>query len=315
MRIVSPPVQNVVPLKSFPIQKIVPTSVPSQKTPIQEVVTLQVVPVHRIDEIPIPTAPIQQVVSLRITPSMKLIESPVSPCTKTVSELSFFWNPVLEDTNKNVSLLNENESETENENELESEFSFFWIPQEVNEVVTKCALNVTKFTSLKSNPIAIYNVPTLPIQNVSETENTTSPLHLHKTRRFSIHKSKVPLQPKQQFSGTCIINSRQLHVKDRLTGTGWKRRRKKRNSHRSKKVLLHTNSPKMQSPKSQFFTKDPSHIESWKFRKKKTVHSNSSTLIENASWKRRKKKQSLAASLKLSHLWKGPSLKRCLAWK
>ncbi len=52
----------------------------------------------------------------------------------------------------------------------------------------------------------LYIAPIL----ISKTEITSSPPHLNETRRFPTHKSKVPLQMKQQFSGTCIIKSRQL---------------------------------------------------------------------------------------------------------
>ncbi len=289
---------------------------------------------HRSIEIPIPTPSIQQVESLRIIPSKKLIESPVSQYTKIVSELSFLWNPEVENTNENVSSSNEkkNENEIEKENEIEnkseseSEFSFFWISEETNENSSPLTRNSRPLNqSLKSAEVmedsrplksmikssevvvarplkfpvveesneealnenasqaSIQNASTVPRSSpICETfltilttllyivpilisKTTSSPPHLNETRRFSTHKSKVPLQTKQQFSGTCVIKSRQLRpkkrwspvhktkatslslkpqfsgscviksrqlqLKDCFLGTGWKKKRGKRVSH------------------------------------------------------------------------------------
>ncbi len=310
MRIPSPSIQKVIPLKPFPIQRIVTVSVPSQESPIQSVVTLQLAPVHRIVEIPIPTVPIQQIVPLQITPPMKLIASPVSPHTKTIFELSFFWNPEIEITNENTNE-NENEKENENENDNEnennSEFSFFWISQGVNEDIIECASVIAEFTSLPPNPIITCKVASFPIQNVLTMHRVSSfcervvtvlivlvyiapPLisktriitkhesqnkrhesqnmspesslsHFKDTHQFSMHKAKITsLSSKPQFSGSCVIKSHQLHLKDRLMGTGWKKKRK---------VLYHSSSSKELNLKS-FFSKGSS-LMSWRFKKKKSA--------------------------------------------
>ncbi len=356
MRIVPPPIQKVVPLKCFPIQKIVTATVPSQETPIQSVVTLKTAPIHRIVEMSVPSqnTPIQQVVSLQITPPKKLIESPVSPRTNSVSELSFFWDhevEIMNENDENVSLLNENENEIDSDSEFKSctkfisDLSFFWSPEEVNEDVVKCASDIVEFTLLKSNPIVLCRVPTVPIQHVptvhrpspicdafltilivfvyiappliSKTKYTTSP-----PRPFPTHKLKVTPQKKPQFSGSCVIKSRQLRRKGKRvrrqfamekssfrsfrslkdSSRSWKRRKKKRHCISSPKSALSQSLPLKKAV-------------AWKFRKKKPVHSRRPLLKESASWKRRKKKTSLVAGLELSHNGKGPALKRCLAWK
>ncbi len=73
------------------------------------------------------------------------------------------------------------------------------------------------------------------------------------------------------------------------------------------------NSSKKPISELHLFTKDSSCT--WKSRKKKSVHSKGSDLMENESWKCRKKKRSLLASLEFMHVRKGPSLRRNLAWK
>ncbi len=263
MRIVSPPVQNVVLLKPFSAHGIVTTTVPSKETPVQQVVTLQVAPVHRVDEIPIPTAPVQQVVSLQITPSMKLVESPVSLCTNSVSELSFFWDP---DMNENVLLSNENAVEIENESQ--SEVSFFWVSEEVTKDVVECVAGITEFTSLKPKPIVPCKVPTVPIQNVStilvptnqpspicdaflmiltvliyvapilisQTKNTTSPPHLKEPCQLSVQKTEI-LQTKQQFSGTCVTKSRQFCSK-KLRSLSHLKTNRRFSTHKAKVTLF-----------------------------------------------------------------------------
>ncbi len=379
MRIASPPVQKVVLLKPFPVQRIVSTTVPSQNTPVQSVVTLQLAPVHRVVQVSVPSqnTPIQQVVSLRITPPKKLIESPVSLHIKFVSELSFFWSPEVENSNENVSSSNEmknenefkNENEVEVENESESELSFFWISEEVNQDVIQCAPDIVKFTSPISNPIITCRTPTVPVQNVrivhrfspicdafltilitlvyivppliSKTENTTSP-----PRQFSPQKSKVSLQTKQQFSGTCINKSRQfrskkpscskenrlvpvhrtkvipLSTRSQFSGscvTKSRQLRSKDQLSRSKKRVSCQFATKALPYKSFPSAKDSSR--SWKRRKKKRNRTSSSKSVSDQSsllkkkvtaWKRRKKKQFLC---QLSSGLKSSPLKESAAWK
>ncbi len=165
------------------------------------------------------------------------------------------------------------QSEIENETET-SEVAFFWISQKTNEDVVECASDITEFTSLISNPIITCRVSTVPIQNIS-TVHHSSPIcdafmtiltilvciapplisKMHTTsppRRFSIRKTKVP-QTKQQFSGTCVIKSRQLRLKDQLS--------------RSRKRVSRQFATKALPCKSFRSVKDS--FCSWKCRKKK----------------------------------------------
>ncbi len=337
------PIQSVVTLQPAPVHRVVEMSVPSQNTPVQQIVKLQVAPVHRIVETQIPTVPIQQIVSLQLTPPMKLIESPVTPHTESVSKLSFFWDPKVEianESDENVLLPNKNVSSPLEV--LESELSFLWIPQEVNENVAKCAFKQSsEFTLLISNPITTCNVlsvpsvPTVTIQNVptilvstvhqpspicdafltilitlvyivppliSQTKNTTSPPHFKETRQFLTHKTKIiSPQKKPQFSGSCVIKSRQLRRKGKRVRRQFAMEKSSFRSFRS--------------------LKDSSR--SWKHRKKKrhrimslkSISDQSSPLKKVATWKRRKKKCFLTASLELSHIGKGPSLRKIHSWK
>ncbi len=96
--ILSPPVQQVEFLKTAPMQKVIECQIISP--PIQQVVKLKVAPVHKVIETPVPTALIQQVKSLWFSSPMKLISPPVIPHLKPITDLSFFWNPEVEDTNE-----------------------------------------------------------------------------------------------------------------------------------------------------------------------------------------------------------------------
>ncbi len=231
------------------------------------------------------------------------VTPPTKPSLRTenVSELSFFWNPEVENTNGNVSPSNENKNENENDNENEnksdSEFSFFWISKGVTEDVTKCASVIAEFTSLISNPIATCKIPTAPIRNVPTVTLSLSTVSTVPTvptlisySQFSTHQTKVTLSTKPQFSGSCVIKSCQLHWKECLIGTGCKRRRgkrilKRRSLHKSRRLRKRLSYKKETNPKPRPSIQDPSHRASWKFRKKKRVLTRSSPLKESATWK------------------------------
>ncbi len=144
-----------------------------------------------------------------------------------------------------------------------------------------------------------------------------SPIRHEDRTDFPTHIVKSQHIDKWYIKITSSFKSHQLRWKDRLTGTGWKKKRKNRNSHCSKKVLSHKKRSHVlyysSSSNPKPFLSTDSSFTSWKFKKKESAQS--SPLKENTSWKRRKKKQPLTASLDLSYLWKGPSLWRCPAWK
>ncbi len=148
----------------------------------------------------------------------------------------------------------------------------------------------------------------------------SSPSHEKRNRRRPVRKDKVTSLPmKPQFSGSCIIKSRQLLWKDRFTGSGWKKKREKRSSRQSvkksspHKLLRYTKESgfkKKPSLEPHHFVK--SSLATWKFRKKKPAHSRRFLLKESVSWKRRKKKSNLKF---VCDLKSSSPLKESIAWK
>ncbi len=158
--IASPPIQKVIPLKAHGPYKV--TAVRILSPLIQEVVSLKAFPSRKITTTTVPSqeTPVQQVKKLWIGPPMKIVSSPVSPRTKLITDLSFFWNPKVEDSNEITSSLAFLQPKPD------SELSFFWVPEETNEITTKNAPEITKFTTLKAKPIITFKVPSPPIQRV-----------------------------------------------------------------------------------------------------------------------------------------------------
>ncbi len=79
---------------------------------------------------------------------MKFISSPVSPHTKPISDLSFFWIPETEDMNKVASSMKINTFPSSPRPKLEPKFSFFWESE-----ATKNEPQVTKFSAPVLIPI------------------------------------------------------------------------------------------------------------------------------------------------------------------
>ncbi len=134
-----------------------------------------------------------------------------------------------------------------------------------------------------------------------------------------VHRIKVTsLSMKPQFLGSCVIKSRQLRSKDRLCRTGWRKRKGKRVSRQY--------TMEASSYKSLRSIKDSSH--SWKHRKKKrhritsskSVSDQRSPLKETVTWKRRKKQRCSRkwlydVSLRKVCAWKWRKKKRCCSRK
>ncbi len=298
IKIPLPPIQKVISLKPFPVQRIVTTSVPSQETPIQQIIKLQVAPVHKVVEVSVPSqnTPIQQVMSLQITPPPSTQVEPEVPSWKSTVKSWF------------KSFAN----------------SLFKSPVTGSAVESSVEISETS-EKTKLTP---------------QTKQQFSGTCIIKSRQLhpkilSTYKTKaISLSMKPQFSGSCMNKSHQLHSKNRLCGTGWKKRREKRvphhrfmkeslhKSHRSKKRSLRKNRrksvcvPSWKSPNLKpLLSDEESSLFSWKFRKKKPVCSRSSPLNEIASWKRRKKKTSIVTKPKFMHVRKGLSSRKSLAWK
>ncbi len=304
--------------------------------PIEKVVCFSAsVPVpQKTVAIPIVLSPIQQVKSLRIASPTKIATPPVSSRPTPTSNFSFFWDPKAEEAEK-VAL--ESTPQVENLSaSVPNQVSISQVAtvpiQEVSILQASTPMLVSG-VSITSAPVqristlcaaspipivktSVAKVPTdlifssfTPKMIVTSLRNTSSlqssPFGFKENRQFPVHKSKVtPHRKKPQFSGTCVNKSRQLRPKVRFVGSGWKRMREKLVSVRKRKTSA-------RKDESLGFAKSPPCKNSWKHRKKKTVHFRRSVLKEDVTWKRKMKRSlykfdpdSRSSHLRKSRTWK-----------
>ncbi len=253
MRIVSPPVQKVISLTPFPAQRIVTTSLPSQKVPVQSVVTLKIVPVHKVVEM---TVPSQETLIQQVAPVHKSIE-PEMPSRKLSVKSWFksFASSLL--TASKTALVPKSACTGDT---VESAAEVFETHEETNE---------------NSSPLTWNSRPLNQSLKSSEVMQDSRPLN----RSLKSSEASLPL----------LNGSRPL-----------------KQTIKSSEVLTGSRPLNSMIKSSEVLVARP-----LKF----PAHSNSSVLKETASWKRCKKKHSLVASLESSHIWKGSSLRKVRSWK
>ncbi len=255
----SPLIQHVIMLKVGTPHKVSEVRIPS--LPVQQVVMLLVGSRLKVTEDSIPTVLVQKVRSLRITPLTRITTSLVIACPKVTSEFSFFWDPKAEDSKEVASnsitevaelpvLVLNHVFVSQIPKVLIQEVSLlltFILNQvtvspittaPIQSITTLCAvpLDLIVVTSITKPPMdLVFCSFTLEkvltsLQNTSSPSAQSSPFSFKKNLQYSIQKIKVvPLPKKMQFSGHLRYQklTQWVYPKVCLSGTGWKRMRKK----------------------------------------------------------------------------------------